>query len=132
MARTDPLRTVPAPAGTWGPGEVFDAIRKELDAGPVAAIVVGWPLSLDDEETEATRMVRSFVKKLKQEFPKVPILRCDERYTSREAVQTMIRSGVPQKKRREKGRVDRIAAALILQQFLELYPEETRWQDCQL
>jgi putative Holliday junction resolvase len=47
----------------------------------------------------------------------------DERYTSREAVDIMVESGVPKMKRRKKGRIDQAAAALILQHFLEAHPE---------
>lgn len=43
----------------------------------------------------------------------------DERYTSVEAKDLMMQSGVSKKKRREKERVDRIAAALILQRYME-------------
>lgn len=119
LARTDPLRTSVNPVGTYAPAEIFDQIEKQQKDYPILAFVVGWPLSTGGEHTEATRMVERFIKKLNKRFPDIPVHTIDERYSSKEAVQTMIRSGVPRKKRAEKGRVDQTVAALLLQQFLE-------------
>lgn len=119
LARSDLLRTSANPSGTYSPEEVFSEIEKYQDEYPVLAFVVGWPLSTSGEETESTEMVKSFIKKLNKHFPDIPVYKVDERYSSKQAVQTMIEAGVPRSKRREKGRVDQTAAALILQQFME-------------
>ncbi|MEX1062997.1 MAG: Holliday junction resolvase RuvX [Balneolaceae bacterium] len=121
LARTDLLRTSANPAGTFSPQEVFDRIGRFMkdDNHPVLAFVVGWPVSTAGTETSATDMVVSFIQKLEKKFPDIPVYRTDEGYSSKRAVEIMIESGTPRKKRREKGRVDQAAAALLLQYFLE-------------
>ncbi len=86
---------------------------------PIDKFVVGWPLTPQGEKGRATTMVENFLEKLHQSFPDIAVVKIDERYTSNKAVKIMVEAGVPQKKRREKGRVDRIAAAIILQDYLE-------------
>lgn len=119
LARTDLLRISANPAGTFAPDEIFSEIEALKGEHPVHAFVVGWPLSASGEESGATEMVERFIKKLKKHFPSVPVYKVDERYSSVQAVQTLINSGVPKKKRREKSRIDQTAAAIILQKFLE-------------
>lgn len=85
---------------------------------PIGGFIVGWPLTPKGDEGKATQMVQSFIDKLSKQHPSIPIHKVDERYTSNKAMQVMIEAGVKQKKRREKERVDQIAAALILQDFL--------------
>jgi putative Holliday junction resolvase len=46
------------------------------------------------------------------------MVRQDERFTSKMAVQAMIASGMKKKKRQEKGLVDQVSATLILQAYL--------------
>lgn len=124
LARTDLLRISANPAGTFSPDEVFHQIKTVKGDHPVYAFVVGWPLSTSGEETKATEMVEKFIIKLKKHFPAVPVYKMDERYTSVQAVQTLVNSGVPKQKRMEKSRVDQAAAAIILQEYLEQYKDE--------
>jgi len=119
IAQTDLLKTIASPVGTFSPDQVIGEIKQIADKAPVEKIVVGWPLSLSGEEGEATKMVTDFIKKLRQSFPTIEIAKVDERYTSTQARGLMIEAGIPKKKRQEKGRVDRIAAAIILQNYLD-------------
>lgn len=124
IARTDLMRMVAAPVGTFSPSNSFKEISKQIKyEGPVLGIVVGWPLTPQGEPTTATPLVKDFIKKLKADFPDVPVYKMDERFSSKEASQIMIDAGVPKKKRFKKGRLDQAAAAHILQQFLEARPE---------
>jgi putative Holliday junction resolvase len=119
IAQTDLLKTIATPVGTFSPEEVFTEIKKINDQFPVEKFVIGWPLSLSGEEGSATQMVEKFIKKLRNSFPDIEIVKIDERYTSNQARTLMVEAGIPQKKRKEKGRVDRIAAAIILQNYLD-------------
>ena len=124
LARTDLLRINANPIGTYPPPESFEEIRRQVEKeGPVLAIVVGWPLTPQGEPTDATEIVTEYINALKNRFSDIKICKMDERYTSREAQKILVESGVPKKKRQQKGRVDQAAAALILQQFLETRPE---------
>ena len=51
-------------------------------------------------------------------LPTIPVLRVDERFTSKMAFQTMIDSGLKKKQRRNKALVDEISATIILQSYL--------------
>ncbi|MEX0844654.1 MAG: Holliday junction resolvase RuvX [Balneolaceae bacterium] len=119
IAQTDLLKTIAAPVGTFSPDNVLDEIKNITENAPVEKFVVGWPLSLEGEEGTATKMVNDFIKKLRHSFPDIEIAKVDERYTSTQARSLMIEAGIPKKKRQEKGRVDRIAAAIILQNYLD-------------
>lgn len=122
LARTDLLRTSANPIGTFDSHEVFEELDKLVSNKNerVVKIVVGWPLTPEGNEGDATKRVEKFIDKLDARYPDIKIEKIDERYTSKEAVQAMIDAGVPRKKRREKERIDQVAAAIILQKYLEL------------
>lgn len=126
LARTDLLRLSVNPVGTYPPQEVMDELESLVAEGPVRAFIVGWPLALSGEETTSTRMAARFIERLEKRFPGIPVNRIDERYSSTEAVEGMVLSGVPREKRREKGRTDRVAAAILLQRFLEQNQDSKR------
>lgn len=119
IAQTDLLQTIASPVGTFSPENVFTEIGNIVEHSPVKKFVIGWPLSLSGDEGSATQMVESFIKKLQRKFPEIEIIKVDERFTSSQARDIMLEAGVPKKKRQEKGRVDRIAAAIILQNYLD-------------
>ncbi len=124
LARTDLLRTVANPIGTFSPDDSFKEIKRQAQhEGPVSGIVVGWPLTPQGHPTDATELAKKYIERLNKEHKDINIYRLDERYTSRQAMKIMVESGVPKMKRRKKGRLDQAAAALILQQFLEARPE---------
>jgi putative Holliday junction resolvase len=56
--------------------------------------------------------------RLKKEFPSIPLLPVDERYTSKMASRAMIDMGMKKKQRRNKALVDEIAATILLQEYL--------------
>jgi len=120
LARTDLLRTVANPVGTFRRPEIFEEIARLVEHEKVRKFVVGWPLTPQGEEGEATEMVERFIKELSRRFPDIEVEKVDERYTSKKAVQVMVNAGVPKMKRRERGRIDQAAAAIILQNYLDL------------
>lgn len=122
LARTDLLRTSANPIGTYDSQQVFDELERLIynKNEKVIKLVVGWPLTPDGNEGNATERVEKFITKLRARFPNIEIEKMDERYTSKEAVQAMIEAGVPKMKRREKERIDQAAAAIILQKYLQI------------
>jgi putative Holliday junction resolvase len=56
--------------------------------------------------------------RLKKEFPAIPLLPVDERYTSKMAKRAMIDMGMKKKQRRNKAMVDEIAATILLQEYM--------------
>lgn len=85
----------------------------------VEAIVVGMPLYPDGNPAQIAHLVEGFVKKLKELFPSIAVITWDERYTSEEARRIILQSGARKKQRRDKSLVDKISAALILEDYLK-------------
>lgn len=124
IARTDLMKTFASPVGTYTPQESLQEIARQISSeGPVEGIVVGWPLTPQGDRTHATSLVEEYIKKLDEKFPGTERYMIDERYSSKDARKILLDSGVPKKKREEKGRVDQAAAAYLLQQFLESNPD---------
>ena len=123
IARTDLFKTFAAPVGTFSPDESYKEVGRQIKMdGPVVGIVIGWPLTPQGDPTHSTQLVEDYIKKLKEKYPSIPTYTIDERFSSRDARKILVNSGVPKKKREEKGRVDQAAAAYLLQQFLESNP----------
>lgn len=108
-----PLSTISAKA-EGGPVQAVAGLVREHD---VATVVVGLPLHMSGEEGERARLSRSFAARLENAVPGLDVVLWDERLTSHQAERQMIDDGVRRKRRR--GRVDEVAAALILQGFLD-------------
>ncbi len=119
IAQTDLLKTFANPVGTFPPNQVFTEIQKIAEQSTIDAFIVGWPLTTSGEQGKATDRVSSFIGNLKKRYPEIKVIKVDERYTSNQAKELMVKAGVPKMKRREKERVDQIAAALILERYLE-------------
>lgn len=82
----------------------------------VAKVLLGLPLRLNGEEGLAVQAVHQFLERLAEALP-VPVVTWDERLTTKDAEELLIAADVGWKKR--KGLVDRIAAAILLQSYLE-------------
>ncbi len=89
------------------------AIIRQYD---VAEIVVGNPLRLSGSSSTQSEKAAIFAEDLKKHF-KLPVHLWDERLTSAAANRILDEAGMSRLQR--KGIVDRMAAALILQAFLE-------------
>lgn len=119
LARTDLLRMVANPIGTYPPPEAIEKLQELVETEQVEKLVIGWPLTPDGGEGRAIKMVERFITRLRLVLPEIEIAKMDERYTSKEAVAAMVEAGVPKMKRRESDRVNQAAAAIILQKYLE-------------
>ena len=82
----------------------------------VEEIVLGLPLNMNDTEGERVALTREFQEKLERRTG-LPVYTWDERLTTVEADNAMMEAGIRRENRKEY--VDKIAAALILQGYLE-------------
>lgn len=82
----------------------------------VKEIVLGLPLNMNDTEGERVTLTREFQEKLERRTG-LPVYMWDERLTTVEADNAMMEAGIRRENRKEY--VDKIAAALILQGYLE-------------
>jgi putative Holliday junction resolvase len=119
IALSDPLSKFAQPVGAFSPNQALEEIEKIRTRDGIATIVLGWPLELDGSEGESTQAVAAYQKRLEKTFPGLDIVRWDERLSSREAKRVIAASGLRKSRRREKSNVDAVAAAIILQSFLD-------------
>jgi len=119
LAVTDPLQIIATSLNTVHAKDVIQYLKDYQVREGIECFVVGMPKRLDNTDTNATSLVKAFVKNLQKNFPSLPIHLHDERFTSAMALQTMIAGGMKKKDRREKANVDKISATIILQSFLE-------------
>jgi len=118
IAVTDPLQIIATGLTTVDSPELISFLKKYFQQEEVELILIGEPKNLDDSDTHATPLVNAIIKKLEKEFPKIPIKKVDERFTSKMAKQAMIEMGMKKKDRRNKRTVDEIAATIMLQEFM--------------
>lgn len=82
--------------------------------------MVGHPRKMDYSESESMKQIRFFIQAFRKKFPAIEVKLVDERFTSKLAMDAMVAGGLKRSDRRERGRIDRISASIILQTYLEL------------
>lgn len=118
IAVTDPLQIVAGGLGTVPTHTLLDWIKAYVAREPVERIVVGQPTQLNGAPSESMRYINPFLKQLSRALPMVEVVLYDERFTSTIAHRAMIDGGMKKSDRRDKSRVDTIAAAIILNDYL--------------
>jgi putative Holliday junction resolvase len=118
IAVTDPLQIIASPLDTVAPDKIENFLKDYLFNEEVECFVIGEPKKLDDTEADIMPQVRAFAKRLNTLFPNIPVVWQDERFTSREARQIIVQSGIKKMKRRDKTLVDKVSASLILKDWM--------------
>ena len=118
IAVTDELQIIASGLITVSTKELLPFLKEYLINECVELFIIGEPKQMNNEPSESEVLIIPFLKKLKNIFPKIPIKRIDERFTSKMAFQSMIDSGLSKKLRKNKALVDEISATLILQSYL--------------
>ena len=116
LAISDPLGIMASPHSTVPRSEIVAVVEnlvKEMDVG---TIVVGLPTRLSGDEGMSASEARKLADELGSATG-LEVILVDERFTSRIAESSLIRTGMKRRRRREK--VDQVAAAIILQEYLD-------------
>lgn len=119
IAVTDPLQIIAGGLCTIPSHTLFEWLSGYLQAEIVDSLIIGYPKTLQNEASEAIRYINPIIKKIKNLYPNLPIILVDERFTSKMAFQTMIDGGLKKKDRQDKGMIDKISAAILLQSYME-------------
>jgi putative Holliday junction resolvase len=119
IAVTDPLQIIASGLTTVESPKLIAFLKDYFKKEVVELVLVGEPKNWDDSDTHATPLVRELLVRLQKEFPSMPLLTVDERYTSKMASRAMIDMGLKKKQRQNKALVDEIAATIMLQEYLE-------------
>jgi len=118
LAATDILQIIVNPIGTVKTEEIFTFFNDYLKKEEVEKLVVGLPKHKDGSDTYLKKNIDIFVAKIRKDYPLLEIDFEDERMTSVQAKEIILRSGIKKSKRRDKTLVDKISAVLILQRYL--------------
>jgi putative Holliday junction resolvase len=119
MALSDETATLATGLPTFariGPRKDVKAVAALVREHEVGEVVVGLPRTLAGAIGPQAEKVLAFTEDLKRSVS-VPVASWDERFTTSMATQALIEGGVSRKNR--KGMVDRVAAVLILQSYLD-------------
>lgn len=119
VAVTDPLRIAANGLPTVDTHSLPAFLLEYCSREQVDIIVVGRPLTLAGTPSDSMRYITPFLGRLKKMFPDVRIELFDERFTSTIAHREMISGGVKQQQRRSKPLADKMAATIILTDFLQ-------------
>ena len=120
IAATDDLQMIASGVATVPSADLLVWLKDYCSRYDVIAAVVGDPVDLQGRPSEVAPLVHQFIRAFEKRFPKIPVVRVDERFTSKMAFQTMIDSGLRRKQRQNKGLVDEISATILLQSYLEI------------
>jgi len=116
VAISDPTQILASPLTTIeNNAKSAKEIRKLIQENQVSVLVIGYPLNLKGKEEIAAGKVDDFIGKLA--LNDIEIVKWDERFSSSTAMNLLHEAGVKVKK--DKGRIDRSAAAVILQNYLD-------------
>ena len=118
IAVTDPLQIIATALTTVDTKELFTFLADYFSKEAVELILIGEPLNLDNSPTDATPLVQKAIIDLGKKFPTIPIQTIDERYSSKNAVRAMVEMGMKKNDRRDKKTIDRVAATMLLQEYL--------------
>ena len=119
VAVTDVLRIVATALATVPSAQLIQFVKDYVSREPVDEIIVGLPKTLGGEASDSMRYITPAINRLKKELPDIPVKFHDERFTSTLAHRAMIDSGVKKMDRRDKDAIDRMAAVIILNGYLE-------------
>lgn len=122
VALSDPLRLLASPHGVLvrdqGLAPAIEDIAGLVEREDVREVVVGLPLNADGTEGRQAKRARRFAQIVARRVGR-PVHMWDERLSTQEAESRLRASGGSTKRARQRGEVDALAAAVILQDFLD-------------
>lgn len=129
IALSDPTATVASPLDTLpatGRRRAADQVSELCRRHGVETVVVGWPRNMDGSLGHAAREAEDFAERLRATL-QVPVELWDERLSTAAAERALLEAGLRRDKRRQSR--DRVAAALILQSYLDAHRRGPTGQD---
>lgn len=115
IAVTDRDAMIASPLETVITKNLLGRLQALVNEEPCAGFVVGDPGPFAD----STPLIAEWERQLKKAFPGKAVRKVDESFSSREARSAMVAGGMKKSRRQEKGAMDKVAAAIILQRFLD-------------
>ncbi len=118
IAVTDEMQIIASGLTTVPSETAINFLKDYFEKERVEAVLIGQPKQMDNTPSQSAPIIEAFVSVFKDTFPDMPVVRVDERFTSKMAFQTMIDSGLKKKQRQDKALIDEISATIMLQDYL--------------
>jgi putative Holliday junction resolvase len=118
IAITDEKQIIASPLTTVDSVQLMSFLNQLMSKEKINTIVLGYPTRLDGSDSHITENVRLLKEALEKEFQDKSIVFQDERYSSASAMETIHSMGKA-KHKKDKKLVDRIAATIILKEYLQ-------------
>ena len=118
IAITDEMQIIASGLTTVDSATAISFLREYFGKEKVEKVLIGEPKQMNNQPSESAPIIDAFVAKFEKEFPEMPVIRVDERFTSKMAFQTMIDSGLKKKQRQNKALIDEISATIMLRDYL--------------
>ncbi len=119
LAVSDPLRLIAGGLTTVETKQLERFLADYFQLEEVDVIVLGKPAQMDGTPSETWRFIEPLARRLKAAYPQKEVVFYDERFTSVLAHRAMIDGGMKKLARRDKAVVDKIAATIILEDYLQ-------------
>ena len=119
LALSDELQMFAFGLKTIDSKTLMDELKLLVLKEKIVEIVIGEPKRLDASDSHITQNVRLLKEAVQKNFPGVLVNLLDERFTSKMASAVIAQSGLKKKDREQKGLIDTVSAAIILQDYLQ-------------
>ncbi len=119
LALSDELQMFAFGLKTIDSKTLMDELKSLVLKEKIVEIVIGEPKRLDASDSHITQNVRLLKEAVQKNFPGVIVNLLDERFTSKMASAVIAQSGLKKKDREQKGLIDTVSAAIILQDYLQ-------------
>lgn len=116
LAVSDTAGILASPLEVVARGEAVTRVTELVEQLGIGGLVIGLPTGLSGGESSSAEDARTIGSELAAATG-LPVSFVDERFTSKLADRALLQTGMRRRRRRE--RVDKAAAALILQDFLD-------------
>jgi putative Holliday junction resolvase len=113
---SDPTQMIASPLKTVDRAKIEEELENIMHEHGVEVIVIGNPLRTNGRQGKRATEVEEFARKIEQNL-KITVILWDERFSTQAAERAM--HDMEEKPSRNKGKVDRIAAAIVLQSYLD-------------
>ncbi len=121
IAVTDNLQMIASPLDTVDTAVLRDYLRDYFNKENVEKVIIGMPYRADGSLPPFAREIEQLADWIQKNFREISVEFVDERYTSKLAAGALVSAGVKKSKRRQKGALDKMAAAIMLQEYLGNY-----------
>ena len=119
IAVTDTMQLIASGLETVPTEKLLEFLETYFSTEDVEKLVIGEPRHADGNLTAIAPEIEKFIKKIKEQHIHLEIDRQEEGFSSVEAKEVILKSGIKKKRRRDKSLVDKVSAVIILQRYLE-------------